>query len=162
MLIQKRKEGKWAELKGEVSLYYEQRCFHFDWNHSSLQFGSGWWSHLPHWVLKMKSATSESSCFCCAPVKTEAPGNCHSSGAPCYAPSFRIHQEGRVELCQDACLNVCRWPSLVAWDSQNLVLSLKRETHRQTDRQIEEAGGRDGRRRWPFLLLIPTARTSSP
>lgn len=102
MQIQKRKEAKRAEFKGEVSQYREQRCFHFYWNHLSLQFGWGWCSHLPHWVLRMKSATSESSCFCYTPVKTEAPRSCHSSGAPCYVSSFRTHHEAHVELCQEA------------------------------------------------------------
>lgn len=95
-------EKKRAEFKGEVSQYREQRCFHFYWNHLSLQFGWGWCSHLPHWVLRMKSATSESSCFCYTPVKTEAPRSCHSSGAPCYVSSFRTHHEAHVELCQEA------------------------------------------------------------
>ncbi|EDL85436.1 rCG51994 [Rattus norvegicus] len=53
-------------------------------------------------VLKLKSATSESSCFCYAPMKTEAPRSSHSSRAPCCVPSFRIHHEVHAELCQEA------------------------------------------------------------
>lgn len=41
MQIRKGKEAKWRELKGEVNLPYEQRCFPCGWNHLSLQFGGG-------------------------------------------------------------------------------------------------------------------------
>lgn len=74
MQIQERKEAKWGEFKGEVSLYYDQRCFPSDWNHLSLKSGGEeGWSHLSHWVLKMETATLESSRFCNTTVKTEAP-----------------------------------------------------------------------------------------